>query len=453
MKKLVQICGLSLLLNMVICFCFAESPLMTQKQMQTILDKAMPAVVNIACQGEFSFITDPFLKRELEQMQNGRFPDKKQFSSIGSGVIIDAKQGLIVTNAHVINQAKTISVTLNDGRRYKAEAIGTDDLSDIALLQIHADNIKDIPLANSNELKIGDFVAAIGSPFGLNQTVTSGIVSGLHRTGLGIEGVENFIQTDAPINMGNSGGALINIQGKLVGINTALLSEEGGGNIGIGFAIPSNMVKSIVQQIILYGKVHRGLLGILVQTVTPDLAEALHSPNTEGAIVAQIVPGSSAEKGGLKVGDIITQIDQEKIKTSGDVHNAISLIRIGKTVTLTILRAGKTLTLSMKTMSPSDDVTTQLAVSPYLVGVKMTNTVELSSEHGYVQGVKILTIDPYSAAWLAGLRPHDIIVSANQKPITNIQELENLAKPSSYGLLLNIFRKEGAGFIVIKNGY
>lgn len=413
-----------------------------------MLQNAMPAVVNIVCQGEFSFITDPFLRRELERMRGSRLPEKRHFTSVGSGVIIDAKQGLIVTNAHVIDQSKTITITLNDGRRYEAETVGTDDVSDIAVLQIHADHLTAIPFANSNDVEVGDFVAAIGSPFGLDQTVTSGIVSGLHRTGLGIESVENFIQTDAPINMGNSGGALVNIQGQLVGINTALLSSNGG-NIGIGFAIPANMVKSIIQQIILYGKVHRGLMGVLVQTLTPDLADAFNIPHTKGAIIAQIMPNSPAEKAGLKTGDIITYLNQQRIQTSGDVHNTISLVRAGQSVNLRILRNNKTMDFSFKTADPVS--TEQLYTSPYLNGISMKNTGEQSPKHGYVEGVKISDVDPYSVAWIAGLRPGDIVVSANQQPVKNIKELEKIAeKPSKTGLLLNIFRGEGAGFVVIK---
>ncbi|MBU1628554.1 MAG: trypsin-like peptidase domain-containing protein, partial [Gammaproteobacteria bacterium] len=228
-----------------------------------MLKQALPGVVNIVSQGELPIPNDPFLRRELEQQQHGASVEQnKHFVSVGSGVIIDAEHGLIITNAHVVNLARNITVTLNDGRHFQAKKIGEDDTTDIAVLQINATDLTSIPFGDSNKLVVGDFVAAIGSPLGLKQSVTSGIVSALHRSDLGIEGLENFIQTDAPINMGNSGGALMNMDGQLVGINTALLSGSGG-NIGIGFAIPSNMAKSVVAQILEFGKVQRGLMGVL----------------------------------------------------------------------------------------------------------------------------------------------------------------------------------------------
>jgi len=450
MKKIVKLLLISFILIVSTPISAADLPISIQKKMHFVLEKSMPAVVNIVCRGEFSLINDPFLRRELEKLKGKRLPNQKQFSSVGSGVIVDAKQGIIVTNAHVIDQAKTITVTLNDGRRYQADKIGADTLTDVAILQIHAKNLKALPLANSSKIRVGDFVVAIGSPFGLSQTVTSGIVSGLHRTGLGIEGIENFIQTDAPINVGNSGGALVNIKGQLIGINTALLSNDGG-NLGIGFSIPVNMVKSVMKQLMLYGKIHRGLIGILAQTLTPDLANALGVSNMSGAIIAQIMPHSPAKKAGLKMGDIIIRINNKDIKKSDDIHNTISLVRSGSTVKTTIQRQGKILHFTLKIIDPKSRPAEQFYTSHYLVGLHLQNTTEQTPKHGYIEGVKILTVDHYSAAWLAGLRPNDIIVSANQQPTKTIKTLEKIsAKKYPFGLLLNIFRASGAGFIVIQ---
>jgi len=415
-----------------------------------MLKKAMPAVVNIISQGELSLTNDPFLKRQIEQYKKyHKLPNDNKFASAGSGVIVDAKQGLIVTNAHVVIQAKTITVTLNDGRHFQAKKIGTDDSVDIALIQIPAKNLTALPLSDSNQVKVGDFAAAIGSPLGLSQSVTSGIVSGLHRSNLGIESFENFIQTDAPINMGNSGGALVNMHGQLIGINTALISASGG-NIGIGFAIPSNMVNNIVEQLLKFGKVRRGLMGILVQTLTPDLAQALKIPNTKGALISQVVPYSPAQQAGLKVGDIITSINKTTIDSNSEVQNMVGLMRIGDTVNLTVLRQGKLLSFSIKTADPKTSEISGRLTNPYLFGVKMQNIAEWDPSHGYVTGIKVLAVNDYSPARTSGLKAGDIIVSANQKPVQSVNQLIKLANSSKDGLLLNIIQKMGAAFIVIK---
>lgn len=267
-----------------------------------ILEDVMPGVVNVATRGRMQIqqnplFNDPFFRHFFGTPNNG--PRERETQSLGSGVIIDAKSGYIMTNHHVINNADEITITLRDGRKLTAKLIGADPDSDIAIIQVKAENLTAIPLSNSDQLKVGDFVVAIGNPFGLGQTVTSGIVSALGR-GIGLKGYENFIQTDASINPGNSGGALINLRGELVGINTAILSRSGG-NIGIGFAIPINMAHQIMQQLVEHGEVSRGRLGVIVQDLTPELASAFKLKQHKGAVIAQVVKGSPADKAGLKL--------------------------------------------------------------------------------------------------------------------------------------------------------
>jgi serine protease Do len=418
--------------------------------MSSMLKKVMPAVVNIVNQGELTLIEDPFLRRELQQHKVYSLLENKHFISFGSGVIIDAKKGLIVTNAHVVDLDKKITVTLSDGRHFEAKKLGADNKTDIAVIQIQADNLTQILYGDSNKLNIGDCVVAIGSPFGLDQSVTSGVVSALHRSELGIEGYENFIQTDAPINVGNSGGALVNMQGQLVGINTALLSQDGG-NIGIGFAIPSNMVKTIVTQIVKYGKVYRGLMGVMVQNLTPDLADAFGNPGQKGALVSQIIPGSPAQQAGIYIGDIITSINDTPITSSVDVHNIIGLLRVGETAKIVLSREDKIHTFEIKTIDPEKfGELEQKSAKPFLYGVQLENIEEQNPFHGYFHGVKVLAVDEYSAAFHGGLRPGDIIVSANHKPITRIQELNEMVKQNQEKLLLHVLRGKNTMFIVIK---
>ncbi|MGD9108659.1 MAG: Do family serine endopeptidase [Gammaproteobacteria bacterium] len=414
-----------------------------------MLKKTMPAVVNIVNQGEIELANDPFLKRELSKYPAFKMLDKKHFVSLGSGVIINAEHGLIVTNAHVINMSKTLTVTLNDGRHFIAKKVGADNETDLAIIQIKAKNLTAIPFGDSDKLRIGDFVVAIGSPFGLKQSVTSGIISALNRSDLGLEKIENFIQTDAPINVGNSGGALVDMQGKLIGINTALISPDGG-NIGIGFAIPSNMVQSIVKQLIEFGEVHRGLMGILVQTLTPDLAQALGMPQQQGAIISQIVPHSPAAKAGIKIGDIITRINQHAIKSSEDLHNLIGILHIGETANLTILRNKKSLNLSIVTADPKISTARSMQSQKYLYGVSMEDFAGQITAHGYAEGVHILQIREYSPAWTSGLRPNDVIVSANNLPATSVKRLIEISKTTKNNLVLRILRGPGSIFIVIK---
>ncbi len=297
-----------------------------------MLEKITPAVVSIAVEGtqvskrhipeQFRFFFGPDFPSEQVQEQ--------PFRGLGSGVIVDAKKGYIVTNHHVINNAEKILVQLHDGREYTAELIGSDELSDIALLKLEeAKNLTEIKLADSDNLRVGDFSVAIGNPFGLGQTVTSGIISALGRSGLNLDNFENFIQTDAAINSGNSGGALVNLNGDLIGINTAILGPNGG-NVGIGFAIPSNMVRNLSEQILEFGHVKRGILGVQGGELTPELAEAFGYETNHGAFVSQVVPDSAADKAGIQAGDILISINGKKIQTFGELRAKVATLGAGK---------------------------------------------------------------------------------------------------------------------------
>src|SRR5687768_3195083 len=308
-----------------------------------MIKRVSPAVVNIATRGTIRerspqnpLLEDPFFRRFFDIPDMG--PRERQFQSAGSGVIFDAKSGYIVTNAHVVENASEITVTLQDGRELKAEVVGRDTLSDVAVLKVASETLIQVALGDSTRLEVGDFVVAIGNPFGLQHTVTSGIVSGLGRSGINQDGYEDFIQTDASINPGNSGGALVNLRGELIGINSAILSRSGG-NIGIGFAIPVNMARSISEQLIKYGSVKRGLLGVSIYSLTPDVAKSLNITTIQGVLVSQVNEGSAAEKAGIKPGDVITSINGQTIKSNTELRNAVGLARVGDKLDVVIVRA------------------------------------------------------------------------------------------------------------------
>ena len=305
-----------------------------------MLEKVTPAVVNIHAEGR-RVVYDPATIDPIARHFFGNAIRERKTKGTGSGIIVDARQGYVLTNAHVIVGADKITITLNDNRSFSAELIGSDPKADVAVLKISADNLTSLPFSDSDKHRVGDFVVAIGNPYGLGQSVSSGIISALGRNNLGIEDYENFIQTDAPINPGNSGGALINLKGELVGINTAILGGNSGGNVGIGFAIPSNMAINIMDQLINYGQVQRGALGIAVTNLTPHLAKQLNSTSSKGAVITQVVSSSHAEKAGLKVNDIITHVNQFPIRNMGDVRNKIGNLRVGTRVDLNFIRNGK----------------------------------------------------------------------------------------------------------------
>lgn len=429
-----------------------DQPLPTLAPM---LEQATPAVVNIATRGKVAIqnnplFNDPFFRRFFGVPDQ---PRERDTQSLGSGVIVDAKRGYILTNHHVIANADEITVTLRDRRSLQAKVIGTDPEADVAVIQIQADRLTALPLADSSKLRVGDFVVAIGNPFGLGQTVTSGIVSALGRTGLGIEGYEDFIQTDASINPGNSGGALVNLRGELVGINTAILAP-GGGNVGIGFAIPTNMSSNIMAQLIEFGKVRRGRLGIQVQDLTPDLAQAFNiAPGTalHGAVVAQVTPDSAADKAGIKSGDIITAVNGLPARDGGSLRNAIGLLRVGEKVQLDILREGKARRLEMVVKEDTQQAHVGAKhEDSRLAGVVFGAVNENSPLFGKLDGIPVVDVDPSSRAAQAGLRPGDLVLSINRQPVRTPDDLVSVTQKHPGPLLFNVRRDNGALFILLQ---
>ncbi len=431
----------------------AEVPKTMLPTLAPVLKNAIPAIVNVAVQG----VIPGAISSDNEGNSNGPatgIEKPRKFQSIGSGVIIDPKEGIIVTNDHVIRNANLITITLNDGRRLKAKLIGGDSETDVAVLKVDAKNLKSLPIADSDKIDVGDFVVAIGNPFGLNsygnsQSATFGIISAMKRSDLNIEGIENFIQTDAAINPGNSGGALVNVKGELIGINTAIISLYGG-NVGIGFAIPINMVKDVAQQIIKYGSVHRGQMGIFVQHLTPELAQAMGYPEDfQAALVSQVNENSPAERAGLKAGDLITQINNTKITQSTQVKTTISLLRVGSEAKITVKRNGKDLTLNVKVTDARKNEQMLQSENPFLYGLALRNFEQDSPLHGHIIGVQVVGASENSAGWRAGLRPGDVIVSTNNQPTTNTKELQIQSKQKKEQMLVQVLRGAGALYILI----
>ncbi|HHJ15632.1 MAG TPA: DegQ family serine endoprotease [Gammaproteobacteria bacterium] len=415
-----------------------------------MLARTTPAVVNIAAIGHVEVARNPLLMEPLFQhfFNLPSQPRQRQTQSLGSGVIVDADKGYILTNNHVVEQADKISVTLRDGRQFNARLLGTDKASDIAVIQIPAENLTALPLADSDVLRVGDFVVAIGNPFGLGQTVTSGIVSALGRTDLGIEGYEDFIQTDASINPGNSGGALVNLRGELVGINTAILAP-GGGNVGIGFAIPINMAASIMQQLVEHGEVERGQLGITAQDLSPELAKAFGIDRNSGTVISRIEPGSPADRSGLKVGDVILEIDGKPVRSSGEVRNRVGLLRVGTKVNMTLWRDGRTFRQSVVIEPVRLEQIAGEKLHYQLDGATFSNLPENLRTGNDPGGVLVSAVEPGSAAWRASLRKGDIIRSANRVALRDLDDFKRAVK-GRRKLLINVQRGDGAMFILLQ---
>ncbi|HVH82256.1 MAG TPA: Do family serine endopeptidase [Stellaceae bacterium] len=329
-----------------------------------MLKNVTPGVVNIAVKGRVReqnpLLQDPFFRQFFNIPKNQQFQERET-QATGSGVIVDAAQGYVLTNAHVVENETSITITTKDNRRFAAKLVGRDPATDVAVLKISDGNLAAVPFGDSDKLQVGDFVVAIGNPFGLGQTVTSGIVSALGRSGLGIEGYEDFIQTDASINPGNSGGPLVDLHGNLVGINTAILAP-GGGNIGIGFAVPINMAHEVMDQLIRYGEVKRGRIGIAIQDLTPDLAQAMNTKATAGAVIAKVEPGSSADHAGLKSGDLVLAVNGVAVHSGTQLRNMIGLARIGDDVKLTVDRGGADRQISVKVELAQQASTSKLPV-------------------------------------------------------------------------------------------
>ena len=413
-----------------------------------MIEKIRPAVVNIATRGSVDvqnhpLLNDPLFRRFFKGFEN--LPQRKEIKSLGSGVIIDADAGYIVTNHHVIDGADEIAVTLHDGQQLVAKIVGSDSEADVAILKVEHDNLTHIPFADSSKLRVGDFTVAIGNPFGLGQTVTSGIISALGRTGLGIEGYEDFIQTDASINPGNSGGALVNLRGELVGINTAILASGGTGNVGIGFAIPINMVRELTDQLIEYGEVRRGMLGVIMQNLTPELARAFGLDMHQGVVISQVVDNSAASKSGLKAGDVVTEINGVAVKSASAMRNMVGLMRVGAKMEITVLREGEKKKL---TAYIEDEI--EQSIAGEKLNPKLAGAVIESHEEGGNTFLVVADVSRGSAAWNARLRKGDLILSVNRAPVKTLEDMKKMVKFGDEQILFNVQRGQTALFILIQ---
>lgn len=410
-----------------------------------MLKGTTPAIVSISVEGtQVSRQRVPEMFRHFFGGSNEQVQERP-FRGLGSGVIIDAEKGYVVTNNHVVDNADEIIVKLTDGRELKAKKLGADEQSDIALLKIETGGLVAVPLADSDKLLVGDFVVAIGNPFGLNQTVTSGIVSALGRSGLNIGGYEDFIQTDAAINRGNSGGALVNLRGELVGINTAIFGPNGG-NVGIGFAIPSNMMKSLVDQIIEFGEVRRGLLGILGQDVDSGLSDAMNLDVSKGAFVSEVSPDSAAQKGGIESGDIIIKINGKDVQSFQELRAKIGTMGAGSKVELTLLRKGKEKDVSVVLDDATSAVVEAKEIHPALEGATLTNG---TTERGN-NGVEVSEPLARSPAARIGLQDGDIIVGVNRNRVNTVTELRGLMEDAEGVIALNVQRGKTSLYLVIR---
>ena len=404
-----------------------------------MLERVTPAVVNINSKTRVAvrnpFMDDPFF-RQFFGMQN--MPRERVEQSLGSGVIIDAAKGYVLTNNHVVEGADDISVTLHDGRTVQGQLVGTDPETEVAVIKITASNLAAMPLADSSKLRVGDFVVALGNPFGLGQTVTSGIVSALGRSGLRGLGYQNFIQTDASINPGNSGGALVDLHGELVGINTAIFSPSGG-NVGIGFAIPSNLCRDVMRQLIATGTVTHGSLGVQTQDLTDDIARALGTQAGQGAVVTRVQPDSPAAAAGLQAGDVIVRVDGRPVRGASDFHNAEGLAPVGSSLTLELLREGKTVNATAKLIAHQSASVVGSVVDARLTGADLGEADARARREG-LSGVRVSRVAANSHAAKVGLQAGDLIVGVNQADVKGLDDLKTILARRPRQVLLSVVR-------------
>jgi serine protease Do/serine protease DegQ len=414
-----------------------------------MLARATPAVVNIAVVARAPMDVNPLLRDPFFRRFFG-VPDQPQQRelSAGSGVIVDAARGLVMTNHHVVKDAQEIAVGTKDRRVFKADLVGSDPGTDIALLRIPAEGLTAIPLADSDRVNVGDFVVAIGNPFGIGQTVTSGIVSAVGRSGLSMEGYEEFIQTDASINPGNSGGALVNLRGELVGVNSAILGP--GANIGIGFAVPINMARTVMDQILRFGEVRRGRLGVTTQDVTPAVAKQLGLTVTEGAVVQKVEPGSTAEQAGLRPRDVVTATDGRPVRSSAELRNRVGLTPVGEEVDMTVLRDGRPIRVRARIGEPFQVTAMAGEAVPQLAGARVADLAPGMPMYGQVEAVVVASVDQGSAAFKNGLRAGDLIYGVNRARVRNMKQLFDSLRTAEQPMRLALLRGDQRLTLVIR---
>ncbi|EMJ3186597.1 TPA: serine endoprotease DegP [Yersinia enterocolitica] len=451
----------------------AETASSSSQQLPSLapmLEKVMPSVVSINVEGSAQVSNAGGIPPQFQQFfgddspfcqdgspfqgspmcqggpgSKGGAPSKQDFRALGSGVIIDAAKGYVVTNNHVVDNATRINVKLSDGRSYEAKVIGKDPRTDIALLQLKdAKNLTAIKIADSDQLRVGDYTVAIGNPYGLGETVTSGIVSALGRSGLNVENYENFIQTDAAINRGNSGGALINLNGELIGINTAILAPDGG-NIGIGFAIPSNMVKNLTSQMVEFGQVKRGELGIMGTELNSELAKAMKVDAQKGAFISQVLPKSAAAKAGIKAGDVIVSMNGKAINSFAGFRAEIGTLPVGSKMTLGLLRDGKPVNVEVTLEQSSQTQVDSGNLYTGIEGAELSN-----SDVNGKKGVKVDSVKPGTAAARIGLKKGDVIMGVNQQPVQNLGELRKILDTKPSVLALSIQRGDTSLYLLMQ---
>lgn len=419
-----------------------QAPLPTLAPM---LEKVLPAVVSVKVEGTAQ--QSQRIPEELKKYFGEDGTDQAQpFEGLGSGVVIDAAKGYVLTNNHVISEADKISVQMNDGREFEAKLIGGDDQSDIALLQLqNATNLTQIAVADSDKLRVGDFAVAVGNPFGLGQTATSGIISALGRSGLNLEGLENFIQTDASINRGNSGGALLNLHGELIGINTAILAP-GGGSVGIGFAIPSNMARTLAQQLIDFGEVKRGLLGIKGMEMSADIAKAFNLNVQRGAFVSEVLPNSGSAKAGIKSGDVIVSLNDKPLSSFAELRSRIATTKPGTKVKLGLLREGKPMTVEVTLDKSTSSSASAEMIAPALQGATLSD----GQLKDGTKGITLESVEKSSPAAQAGLHEDDVIIAVNRTRVQSIAEMRKVLENKPAVIALQIVRGNDTLYILLR---
>ncbi len=461
MKKLVLSLVLFTSLSSVTAGTAFAAPVAERASLAPMLEHVTPAVVIVSTT---QTARGPESLRNLDEGQLRRFfsdPSSGGLQSVprgevrgmGSGVIVDADKGYIVTNSHVIANADVINVALQDGREFKATLIGSDPSTDVALLQIDATQLEALQLAEIDEVRVGDYVVAIGNPFGVGQTVTQGIVSALGRGGLNNENYEDFIQTDAAINMGNSGGALVNLDGELIGINTAIISGSGT-SAGIAFAVPVNMISAVMDQLEQFGEVRRGQLGVQIQDLSTAMESALQTGAGRGALVTSVLPGSAAERAGLEVSDVIVAVDNDAVASGRELRNIIGLLRLNQEVTLQVYRDGKKQSINAviggveASVAATEAQPNRSLSEPEFLGAQLRN-LDASRSAGRNGGVEVISVEQESQAWRAGLRPGDIIYEVNRNDVASLQDFNELIAGQSPVTALSVVRQNRRMLVIV----